>query len=86
MSALGHVAQLKDILRRNSPTARDRRFGTRLLIKRVFEAALVAVVRFQLLLHGEDLLVALVQPLRECNHDVPLLQQQVLVAVDLRVV
>ena len=46
----------------------------------------MAVISLELLLHGEDLLVALVQPLRQRDHDVPLLEEEVLVAVHLRLV
>ena len=45
---------------------------------------LVRVVRLQLLLQREQLLVSLVQPRRERDHDVTLLKQNDLVAIHLR--
>ena len=47
------------------------------------DALLVHVVGLQLLLERQDLLVALVQARRQRDHDVPLLQQQLLVPVNL---
>jgi hypothetical protein len=46
----------------------------------------VAVVGVELLLEREDRGVALVEPSRERNHDVALLEQELLVPVDLRAV
>ena len=47
-------------------------------------ALLMHIVRLELLLQRQDLLVALVQPRRQRDHDVALLQQQLLVPVHLR--
>lgn len=54
-----------------------------LLVKRILQSPLVTVVCFKLLLHRENLLVPLIQPLSQRNHDVTLLEQEVLVSVDL---
>lgn len=45
---------------------------------------LVGVIGFQLFLQGQDLLIPLIQPPRQRYHDVPLLQQQVFVPVNLQ--
>mmetsp|Transcript_1429 Transcript_1429/g.5627 ORF Transcript_1429/g.5627 Transcript_1429/m.5627 type:complete len:348 (-) Transcript_1429:1292-2335(-) len=57
--------------------------GGSLLVELFFQLALVAVVRVELVLKGHNLVVTLVEPLSEKDHDVPLLQQQLLVPVHL---
>lgn len=42
---------------------------------------LMGVIRLKLILKGQDLLISLIQPACQRYHDVPLLQQQLLVSV-----
>ena len=44
---------------------------------------LVGIIRLQLLLQGKDLVIPLIQAPSQRYHDVPLLQQQLLVSVNL---
>jgi hypothetical protein len=56
----------------------------RLFVEALLEVALVAVLRVELVLQRHDLLVALVEALREEDHNVALLEEELLLAVDLR--
>ena len=51
------------------------------LLRRVSTLLLVAIICLQLLLKGQNLLIPLIKPACQGNHDIALLQQELLIPV-----